>query len=264
MDSTRGILAPAELGRKFELSRRSPASDVARFVENYWSTRWDLTGQPPYTAEILSFPCVHVVFERGRSRIYGVITSKFTRVLEGRGQAFGVKFRPAGFYPFVHLPVAALTDGQVRIDDVFGVDPRHVEDALLALADDDAKYDLVEDIVRAHLPPWDDAIATIDAMVACVSGDRSVIRVDQVVERFGLNKRTLQRLFKQYVGVTPKWVIKRFRLHEAAERLAAGEDVDVPRLAIELGYFDQAHFIKDFKSIVGQSPGQYARTAKYV
>jgi AraC-like DNA-binding protein len=54
-------------------------------------------------------------------------------------------------------------------------------------------------------------------------------------------------------------VIKRYRLHEAAEQLAAGEVVDWPRLALDLGYFDQAHFIKDFKTIVGRTPAEYAK-----
>jgi AraC-like DNA-binding protein len=77
-----------------------------------------------------------------------------------------------------------------------------------------------------------------------------------------LNKRTLQRLFARYVGVSPKWVIQRYRLHEAAERLAAGELIHQAELALDLGYSDQAHFVRDFKSIVGVSPAAYARAAR--
>jgi AraC-like DNA-binding protein len=58
------------------------------------------------------------------------------------------------------------------------------------------------------------------------------------------------------VGVTPKWVLQRVRLHEAADRMADGEK-DWPRLATELGYFDQSHFIKAFKAVIGLSPGDY-------
>lgn len=76
---------------------------------------------------------------------------------------------------------------------------------------------------------------------------------------FRVSKRTLQRIFSQYVGVGPKWVIKRYRLHEAADQLAGGNVVDWPRLALDLGYFDQAHFIKDFKAMVGRTPTEYAR-----
>jgi AraC-like DNA-binding protein len=96
--------------------------------------------------------------------------------------------------------------------------------------------------------------------VYAAAGDRTLVRVDDLVDRHGMNKRTLQRLFARYVGVRPKWVIQRYRLHEAAERLAAG-GVDHAALASELGYSDQAHFARDFKAIVGLSPAVYERQA---
>ena len=73
----------------------------------------------------------------------------------------------------------------------------------------------------------------------------------------GASARGLQRLFREYVGVSPKWVMQRYRLFEAAERLAAG-GVDGAQVAQELGYFDQAHFIHDFKAMVGRSPLEFA------
>ena len=86
--------------------------------------------------------------------------------------------------------------------------------------------------------------------------------VEDLVHRYGLNKRTLQRLFAKYVGVSPKWVIQRYRLHEAAEQLVAGASVSQAAIAMSLGYSDQAHFVRDFKSVVGVSPAAYARVAR--
>jgi AraC-like DNA-binding protein len=77
--------------------------------------------------------------------------------------------------------------------------------------------------------------------------------------QFNLTTRTLQRLFSRYAGVSPSWVIRRYRLHDAVDQLDQGEIVDWPALAVDLGYFDQAHFIKDFKKIIGVSPGKYVR-----
>jgi AraC-like DNA-binding protein len=85
--------------------------------------------------------------------------------------------------------------------------------------------------------------------------------VDHVVERAGMGKRTLQRLFHEYVGVSPKWVIQRYRLHEAAQRLADDPDLSLADLALDLGYCDQAHFVRDFRSVVGRPPAAYARSA---
>ena len=67
----------------------------------------------------------------------------------------------------------------------------------------------------------------------------------------------MQRLFSDYVGVSPKWVIRRSRLHDAAAQLAAAETVNLTRLAHELGYSDQAHFTREFGRTFGESPKAY-------
>ncbi len=119
--------------------------------------------------------------------------------------------------------------------------------------------EIAEDFLRERLPEEDEHVREINQVVDYIIAHREITRVDDVVSRLNLNKRTLQRLFSQYVGVSPKWVIQRYRLHEVAERLADGEVVDGTRMALDLGYFDQAHFIKDFKAIVGKTPAEYAR-----
>ena len=76
----------------------------------------------------------------------------------------------------------------------------------------------------------------------------------------GLNKRGLQRLFQKYVGASPKWVIQRYRLHEAVARVQAGAPMNWAVLALDLGYFDQAHFVRDFRQLVGVAPGEYEKS----
>jgi AraC-like DNA-binding protein len=73
-----------------------------------------------------------------------------------------------------------------------------------------------------------------------------------------VSSRTIERLFRRYVGVSPKWVVRRYRVHEACERVKTGVAPDWSQLAHELGYFDQAHFIHDFKAQVGRTPADYA------
>ena len=92
--------------------------------------------------------------------------------------------------------------------------------------------------------------------------DRSVSRVDDVTERFGLTARTLQRLFQRYVGVSPKWVLRRYRLHEAAAALAREQHRPWAEVAADLGYFDQSHFIRDFTAAIGLTPGAYAQACR--
>ena len=89
--------------------------------------------------------------------------------------------------------------------------------------------------------------------------NKRMASVEALAEHFGLHKRALQRLFADYVGTSPKWVIQRYRLLEAVERVAAGEPIVWSDLAAELGYFDQAHLIRHFKTLLGTTPAEFAR-----
>ena len=255
----RGVLNLKAGEKKFSLSRHLPSPDLAFFIERYWIVAWDLRGQEPYTQETLPFPCVNLVFERDQSRVYGVETGKFARLLEDQGRVFGIKFRPGAFYPFVKWSVSRITNGSIAFQDAFGIDGTALEEAILSQGDEREMVALAEDFLRGVLPEQDKNVSLINEVVDYIIAHQEITRVDDVVHQLNLNKRTIQRLFRQYVGVSPKWVIKRYRLHEVAERLANGEDVDWPGMIVELGYSDQAHFIKDFKTIVGKTPVEYAR-----
>jgi AraC-like DNA-binding protein len=259
MSESRGILNLKAGKVKFQLSRHLPARDLTFFVERYWIVSWDLRGQEPYVQETLPYPCVNLVFEKDRTRVYGIETGKSARLLEGKGQVFGIKFKPGAFYPFVKWPISQLTNNSIAFFEVFGCDSKALEEAILSCEDEGEMVALAEDFLRERLPEQDKNVRVINEIVEYIIAHREITKVDDIVDRLHLNKRTLQRLFRQYVGVSPKWVIKRYRLHEVAERLAAGEVEDWPRMVLELGYSDQAHFIKDFKTIVGRTPGEYAR-----
>ena len=113
----------------------------------------------------------------------------------------------------------------------------------------------MEEGLRAHGFEDDPRVAEIGALYEAMLAAEAT-SVEELCAHAGYSKRTLQRLFREYVGVTPKWVLQRIRLHEAAERMADGEG-DWPRLALDLGYFDQAHFIKAFKAVIGRTPADY-------
>jgi AraC-like DNA-binding protein len=108
-------------------------------------------------------------------------------------------------------------------------------------------------------PSRDAELLEVRALAACCRDDRQVTKVDDLVDRFDISKARVQRLFARNVGVGPKWVIQRYRLHEALARLDGTDVVDHATLALDLGYFDQAHFIRDFKAVVGCPPRAFAR-----
>ena len=95
---------------------------------------------------------------------------------------------------------------------------------------------ILDRFLCAVAPKPDPATETVARIVARVASDPELTRVGDLADRVGISVRTLQRLSAEYVGVPPKWVIRRNRLHEAAQRAGSGERVDWPRLAAELGY----------------------------
>jgi AraC-like DNA-binding protein len=256
-----GILNPKVSETKFQLERLKPSPDLRFFIERYWIIHWDLRGQAPYISENLPFPCVNMVVEPDKLGIFGVVTGKFTHRLEGKSAVFGIKFRPGAFYPFFQQAVSELTDTYLPIATVFGVAGRDYEAAILAEDDDAKKITIAENFLREHLPEEDETITVINQIIDCISTDPTITKVDDVLHRISMSKRTLQRIFKQYVGISPKWVIQRYRLQEAADLLAAGHIENWSALALKLGYFDQAHFIKDFKTIIGKTPAEYGKNS---
>lgn len=234
-----------------------PDEDLAPFVEHFWTVEWDVV--EPKAQEVLPHPSVHVVLQRGRSRVVGIPTGRFTTRLEGRDRVLGTKFRPGGFRPFIHHPISELTGRTLPLQDVFKRGASKLEAEALAHADPVAAFGVVQTFLRGRRPAPDERIDLVGRIVLRASTDREITRVEHLVREFGIGSRGLQRLFAEYVGVSPKWVIQRYRLHEAAEHIAGGGISDWAMLALDLGYADQAHFIRDFRRLVGRSPGEYAR-----
>ena len=244
LDSRRGILHPEAAERHFRLTRYAPSEDLAHLVDRHWVVEWNL--ERPFTQEIVTHPSFHMVFEPDADLIYGVVTQRFRRQLRRSGIAVATKFRPGGFHPFHPVSAHTLTDRTIPVCDVFA--PMAIE------GDERQRIAAMEAGLRAQAPDDDPRVAEIGELYAAML--RGPMRVEELCAHAGYSKRTLQRLFREYVGVTPKWVLQRVRLHEAADRMADGEK-DWPRLALELGYFDQSHFIKAFKAVIGLSPGDY-------
>ena len=255
----RGVLNQRLDPARFTHLREAPSAALAPWVDHFWHVAWDLQGLPDQLQQTLPHPNVHLVVEDGQARLWGVHRARFNKPLAGRSWAFGVKFRAAAFQPFWGRPVSRLTDRSIPAAEVFGP----AAEALAAHAEFPGMAVLcaqAEALLAAQLPPPDARAQAMGELVERVAADPGLTTVDQLADIAGIGVRQLQRLFGLHVGIGPKWVIARYRLHEALALLQGGQARPDAELALRLGYFDQAHFVRDFKRMVGQAPAAYVKT----
>jgi AraC-like DNA-binding protein len=245
---------PRELGGAWTRHQRhsfpAPAPDLAPFVERYWAVEWDYA--TPYRQKVVPLPNVQLSVQPGAApEVHGVSSRFGVKVLAGRGRVVGAAFRPGAFRAFLGRPVSELTDRSVPAADL---------PAFTGAPDEPVTPESLQAWLLHHLPAPGPKPAAVEAgeAVALVAADPGLRRVDQLAAATGTGVRRLQRLFAEHVGVGPKWVIRRYRLHEATERMAAGGPVDWAGLAADLGHADQAHFVRDFTDLFGEPPTHYA------
>lgn len=270
--AARGILRPELVGPVFRLGRHAAADGVDAYVEHYWAVEWDLPTERAQPSDVLSHPAVHLTVEEGSTPhhgftmpaalVHGVLTRRFEITLRGHGRAVGAKLRPGAFTALTGRPAHPLSDRVVPAAEVWP-DAGALRDSVLAVPRDEDRCRVLDGFFAARLPATPDPrYATVREVVAHVSADRTLTRVDQVAASHGLTVRTLQRLTRGYVGVSATWLIRRGRLQDAVADLQADPALDLGDLAVRLGWYDQAHLTRDFTAAVGVSPARYARSLR--
>jgi len=256
---TRGILNPYDGLRRFDLGRAPPPESLRPWLDCFWIVRWHLDAGEQYEQEVLPHPSVQLAFEGHGATVHGIGTRRFLARLEGSGRVIGVKLLPGAFTAFSARPMADLVDHVLPLGDVFGERADALARGVASEPDTTRAIASIAAFLEALGPAEDDNIARVVELVAFIQRERSITRSEALARHAGLNVRSLQRLFERYLGLGPKWVIGRARVQEAAERIARGQSVDFAALAVELGYHDQAHLIRDFKAQVGFTPAVYAQ-----
>jgi AraC-like DNA-binding protein len=258
---SKGLLTPVRSAPSgpVAIARRPAQGFPALFVRHYWLPRWSLAPGAAVRQDVLEYPTANLVVEADAAGLHRARPGLSTRVLEGSGWAFGVLLHPGVArswigaslrgapytFPLERLPVPGVAG---MVDAVRGS---------MGTGDDVGAVDAFESWL-AGLPEPDDDARLVDRIVAAVEEDRTLLRVEQLAERFGMGVRRLQRLVAGHIGFGPKWLIQRYRLQEAAAVLRTERPTSLAVLAAELGYADQAHFSREFKAVVGSTPGAYA------
>ena len=254
-----------ERGFSPPVHRLVPSPDLPDHVRRYWLPVWSLPPGEVTVQRVLQYPVCLLVVAADYATVFGPTTGLSVRELTGSGCAVGVMLQPAAGTLVAGRSVDQLTDHTLPLTEATGFDGQRLADDVRrvvgdAATDPDVRMRavlVVEEALRA-LPPVDDEGRLVNGIVEYVEGDSEVRRVSQVCEKFAISERSLQRLTARRIGLGPKWLIQRRRLHEAAERLRGPEPPDLARVAADLGYSDQAHFTRDFRTVTGLTPGEFA------
>lgn len=248
------ILDKRNISRLYDLELYESSTLLADFVELFWVMRWDMQGDA-VEAEVIPSAYTNLTCMGEGARITGVTTGVYRYEITGSGTIFGAMFKPGGLHPFIKRPLKDLTDSYIDAVTIFKEITPQFNQRVLSFNNleglseiinllnqyviEDGKVDLINQI--------------IDSSVAAKSS------VKGIASEFGLSERSLQSLFEKYVGVGLKWIVLRDRLQKATLIADTAQKVDWTDVAYNLGYYDQSHFINDFKRIIGMTPKQYTK-----
>jgi AraC-like DNA-binding protein len=268
---SRGILDPWLLRQRLHLTRYPAGPALDTLVDRFWAVRWDLPPGVSHQQQVLTHPGANVSVGHANAvpgqhqpgaveaRLYGVARALSTRVLVGQGWTVAAMTRPGGLGAFVGGSAADLTDRTLPLGEALGADEAALVAEVTAEPDEAARVAVLAAALEQAVHPQRRLPAAEVAGVARLAEeDRTVQRLGDLCERAGTGPRTLQRKFLQYAGVSPTWVIRRYRLLEAAESVREGKPVSWAEIAAGLGYADQAHLTRDFRAVIGQTPAAYA------
>ncbi len=267
---TRGVLPDSARRPGVHVTRHTAADDVTDLVRHVWVPRWALPPGERVRQEILQYPGGNVAVLADEAAFYGVDAGLGTRELTGTGWAVGVLLRPAAAFLMLRRPLNEIADA--TITDL----PGEFATLCARVRAHMSRPTPEETSAARHLQVWvrqvcgpvdDDGILanaivdTVDPPHGPASGGRrdGVQTVRELADAVGISERHLQRICRTRIGLSPKWLLQRRRLQEAADRLSGGpaEHIELAALAVELGYGDQAHFTRDFTRVVGRPPGRF-------
>jgi len=247
--------------RPFTLNRVIPKGDLASFLEYFWIVEWSIKSGEVFTSVNIPYPCVHVVFEHKKTGIFGPTNGCYNKELSEEGFVIGARFKTGYFYPLYRQPITGIVDGMLDTSTVFSQTSDQIEAQINAVQKKEEGIDVLSEVLSPVLVDCDEK-ELLKAQLAyditsAIESDQSLLRVDALYEKFDINARSLERLFKQYVGLSPKRVVRLFRLQQIANCLVSDMPIDWADLSASLGYFDQAHCIKDFKAFTGKTPSYF-------
>jgi len=228
-----------------------PPQRLQPYVECFWSLE-SPDAVPEYP--VLPDGCVDIVYSPGAGpQLVGTMSRTRKFDFEPGDLRVGVRFRPAMATGFVQAPGSETTDRLLPLSDVWGARGRQLSARMADSRSAKQAIALLEaELVDASQP------GIVQKVSAHIVDHGGQVRVDDLARDAGLSARQLRRLFLDQLGLTPKHFCRVIRFRHSLPRLRVSRRGDWAEVALDCGYYDQAHFINDFREFSGYTPGEFA------
>jgi AraC-like DNA-binding protein len=192
-----------------------------------------------------------------RSFLHGQIRHFMDVRPTGKIGIFSVRFEPHGLYPFLKQDVSKLTDHTISTYELWGVEGQLLEERIVAADTTAVRIQVIEKFLLQRMRPLKMRQDDIDYCIKLIDYSDGLISVEKLSSEVNLSRRHLERKFIERVGITPKLLARITRFQKTLNMIETNSSKSLTTVAYEGGFYDQSHFIRDFKEFTGYNPNTY-------
>ena len=239
-----------------------PSQELTSFVKCYW-TLVSLKEEIPEKQTIVPDGCVEMIFHLGdlykqyvkngksivqpRSFVIGQLTQPLEIEPTGKTDIFSVRFHPNGFLPFATIPLKEMQNTAVSLEKLFGRDGQEIEEKIRTAQSTSERIQQIQQFLVNRLTSAETIDRIVKLTVETIFLAKGQLSIEELSKQTQTNRRQLERRFSSTIGLSPKQLSKTIRLQTTLKMLLTKQFSSLTALAYENEYYDQAHFIKDFK-----------------
>lgn len=242
------------------------------FVKCFWTLEAPAEASPE-KQRIVPDGCMEMIFHYGdRYRqytaegnailqpacfVFGQITTTLDIMPTGASGIFAARFFPEGFTPLATISLQAMENRAVPLEMLFGTAGLALGQQVLQAASTEERIKITETFLQERLSDPGAIDRIVRSSVSLMLNDNGQLSVAALSKQMNINRRQLERRFASVIGLSPKQLAKIIRLQATLRMLLNKQCTSLTELAYEGAYYDQAHFIKDFKEFTGMSPRKF-------
>lgn len=193
-----------------------------------------------------------------RSMVFGQITKPYYVQPTGTVNTFAVRFYPYGFANFITQPIQELADKETPLSDLFEAEAvNQLEQKIITAASTTERIAVIEKFLLEKFTHQSVIDTIVTSTIDALSQTRGTESIKSILKDDLSKRRNLERKFAKQVGISPKQLGRIIRLQAALKLMLDNPGESLTQIAYESEYYDQAHFIKDFKDFTGTNPREY-------